>query len=286
MDHPLDDCRLKIARAKEQFDSLHAEIVKFDKTNPYVLDCHVDPETGDETIKCAEPPSFPRRWGVIVSEIAQHLRSSLDYLVGVLIEEAGGKPNGDTAFPISKTKTRYLRKNKRGVTYRDRKLRGVPGPLKARIDGFQPFKRGDLAHADMLLALSDFANRDKHRSLRPAYAWINTPTRAFSFPTDDELKDLEIRVTGDGGFKIQTEFKHGFSKPLALVMYPNVKVQGPPGVEVVFGREDAPGEMLGMKDLRDLILYVESVVESFAGGVEGAAGAQSGPRTSTEKGQA
>lgn len=264
--HPLDDCRMKIARSKEQFDSLRTEIIEFDKANPYVLSIEVDPETGDEVLKCANPPAFPRRWAALIGELAHNLRSSLDYLIGVLVREAGGKPNGNTAFPISKSKNRYLRRNKRGVTYRDRVLRGLSSEMKKRIDALQPFNRGDLAYADMLLGLADLSNRDKHREPQPAYAWITTPTRAFSFPTDDEMRELEIRIPREGGFSMKADFKHGGGRPAAMVMYPDVKMQRPPGVEVVFGT--GPSKLLGLDDIAALILYVEGIIESFAGDVK------------------
>jgi hypothetical protein len=265
--HPLDDCRLKIARAKEQFDSLRLEIIEFDKANPYVLHIQVDPQSGDELLKCEQPPAFPRRWGVLVGELAHNLRSALDYLVGVLIREGGGEPDGNAAFPISKSKDRYFRKNKRGVTYRDRVLRGLSPEMKERIDALQPFQRGELAYADMLLGLADLSNRDKHRELRPAYAWITTPTRAVAFPTDDELSNLEILMPGNGGVSVKADFQRGTGRPMAVVVYPDVKVQRPPGVEVVFGSD--PSKLLGLDDVVGLILYVETIVESFAGNVQG-----------------
>lgn len=265
MEHPLDDCRLKIARAKEQFDALHGEIVQFSKDKPYVVNIKVDPATGDEIFESSDPPKFPRRWGVIVGEIAHNSRSALDYLVSVLVKEAGREPNGDNAFPISKTKDRYLRKNKRGVSYRDRLLKGVPGPLKAKIDDLQPYHRKKLAYADCLMALAYLTNRDKHRELHPAYAWINTPTKAFALPTDDEYRNLTIRLMREGGFDVQAEFMHSGGTPARIVIYPDVKVQRPTGVEVVFGTD--PSHLHGMDDLYGLVGYVEAIVESFSGDV-------------------
>lgn len=267
MDHPLEDCRLKVARAKEQFDSLHGKIADFAKANPYVINIEVDPETGDELFETSDPPAFPRPWGVLVGEIAHNCRSALDYLITVLVEEAGGESDGNNAFPISKTEGRYLEPNKRGRSYRDRLLRGVSEPLKKKIDALQPYQRGDLACADALLTLRYLADRDKHRKMHPAYAWINTPTKAFSFPTDDPYRNLKIRLPREGGFEVEAQFQRGRAgTPAEIVVYPDVKVQRPPGVEVVFGRD--PGKLVGMDDLAGLIRYVDSIIESFDADIE------------------
>jgi hypothetical protein len=131
MDHPLDDCRLKIARAKEQFDALRDEIAEFSQNNPYAATIRLDPETGDEIFEATDPPRFKRSWGVLVGEIAHNLRSALDWLVHELVTEASGEPHGKTAFPISETEGGYLRVVRRGgVSYRDWLLAGVPDKLK------------------------------------------------------------------------------------------------------------------------------------------------------------
>ena len=269
MDHPLEDCRLKVARAKEQFNSLHDEISKFVKNNPCVIEIDVDPQTGDETIDVGQAPRFPRRWSPIVGEIAHNIRSSLDYLVGVLVREAGGEPNRHNAFPISKTESDYLRPGKGGITYRDSRLRGLPDNIKERIDALQPYKRGDLAHADALLVLRDLSDREKHRAPQTAYVWVNLPGRALSFPTDDEIGALKIRLPREGGFDVQAEFKRGRAgTPGRVVFYPQmrVNVEREPSVEVVFGRDD-PSKLTGLQDLRDLFSYVDSIIESFSGDI-------------------
>ncbi len=266
MDHPLDDCRTKVARAKEQFDSLRDEIVEFFKDNPYTASITVDPQTGDEVFEAKEPPRFPARWSTIFGEIAHNCRSALDYLITILVEEGGREPDGNNAFPITKSHAGYVRKDRRGITYRDKLLKGVPEPLKDKIDQFQPYNRGDLAHADSLLALKYLADRDKHRKPHPAYAWVNMPTKAFLFPMDTEYRNVTIRLPHEGGLQIQAEFRGMRRGQAGFVVYPDVKVQRPPGVEVVFGRD--PSRVVGLDDLSNLIQYVEVVIESFAGDIE------------------
>jgi hypothetical protein len=262
VDHPLEDCRLKIARAKEEFDALHAEIIQFSKDKPYVVSFQVDPKTGDEIFESLEPPRFPRSWATRVGVIAHNLHSALDHLIAAFVRETGREPDGDNAFPISKTKGRYLTKNKRGVSYRNRLLKNVPDDIKRRIDALQPYQRGDLAYADALLALRHLSHGDKHRDPQAAYAWINTPSRAFSFPTDDEMRNLRIRLPRKGGVDVQADFKRGRAgRPGGIVIYPDVKMKREPGVEVVFGRE--PDKLHGLDDLAGLIAYVESIIESF-----------------------
>jgi len=265
VDHPLEDCRLKVARAKEQFNALHDEVAQLAKDEPCVVQFHVDPQTGDENIEIAQAPHFPRRWSPIVGEIAHSLRSSLDYLIGVLVREAGGEPHRDNAFPISMTEADYLRLGKGGMTYRDRRLRSLPDDIKERIDALQPYQRGDLARADPLLVLRDLSDREKHRAPQTAYVWVNVPGRAFSFPTDDEIGAIKIRLPREGGLDVQAEFKRGRAgTPGGIVFYPKMRmnVEREPSLEVVFGRDD-PSNLTGLNDLRDLTGYVDSIIESF-----------------------
>lgn len=264
MDHPLDDCRLKIARAKEQFDALRHEIADFSENNPYAATIKLDPQTRDEIFEAADPPRFKRSWGVLVGEIAHNLRSALDWLIHELVTEAGEEPHGKTAFPISETESSYLRiVRRRGVTYRDWLLAGVPDKLKERIDALQPYKRGELAYADSLLGLRYLTDRDKHRYLQPAYAWINLPSKAFTFPTDAEVRNIRIRLPAEGGVDVQADFKGGRRALPSIVVYPDVKTKRQPGVEVVFGTE--PDKLVGLDDLHQMIGYVEGIIESFSG---------------------
>jgi hypothetical protein len=263
VDHPLDDCRLKVARAKQQFDALHGEIALFFKDNPYVATIGVDPETGDQIFDAPEPPHFKRSWGVIVGEIAHNCRSALDWLIHVLIAESGGEAHGKTAFPISETESGYLKAVRRGgTTYRDWLLAGLPDTLKERIDALQPYQRGDLARTDALLVLRYLTDRDKHRHLHPAYAWINLPSKAFLIKADSPARNIKIRLPAEGGVDMQADFKDGKAGADAgIVYYPKVTVKREPGVEVVFGAE--PSHVTGLDDLRHLIGYVEQIIESF-----------------------
>ena len=61
---------------------------------------------------------------------------------------------------------------------------------------------------------------------------------------------------------MQADFKGGGRGDAGLVFYSKVQVKREPGVEVVFGTE--PDRMHGLDDIRDLILYVESIIESFS----------------------
>jgi hypothetical protein len=265
--HPLDDCRLKIARAKQQFDTLRDEIAGYFKDNPYVATIGLDPQTGDQIFEAPEPPHFKRSWGVNLGEIAHNCRSALDWLINVLVTESGGKPHDKTAFPISQTEDAYLRVVRRGgITYRDLLLCDISDSLKKRIDELQPYKRGDLAYADSLVALRYLTDRDKHRHLHPAYAWVNMPSTAFLIRCDTEVRNIRLRLPAKGGVDMQADFKGARRGDTGLVFYPKVQVKREPGVEVVFGTE--PDRMHGLDDIRDLILYVESIIESFNGDVQ------------------
>ncbi len=272
MDHLLDNCRLKIAGAKKQVDSLRDEIKEFAEDNPCTVNTEVDPETGDELVEVIDPPTFPGDWGITFGQIAYGTRSALDHLIGAFLRKAGREPHGDTAFPISKTESRYLRKNRRGVTYRDRLMRGVPDAFKERIDDLQPYKHGYPPEQDPLFVLSQVANRDEHRESYSAYVFVMTPRRAFGFPGDIELKRIAVRFTKKGRSEVEADFKGGavLTTPPLTIQFPHVNVKRPTGIEPVFGGQRS--QPLTLDDMRGMVDYVDRIIESFAGDLEPASG--------------
>ena len=193
--HPLDDARLKVTAAMDNFDLLQGKMADFVEANPYPLSVTLDVESGEHVIEIPEPPVLPREWSVFVGQIGTNARSALDYLVHELVVEGGGRPDTRTQFPISESKEGYwLPKSKGGVSYRDRCLRGVEEQLRTHIDAVQPYHQGQRAYRDPLAILAKLTNRDKHRTAIPAYAEIETAGAIFRAVGRDLPSGQEIRV--------------------------------------------------------------------------------------------
>lgn len=126
MDHPLDDCRLKTQRAREQFEDLQREIQEFFHKHPCEIACRSETATGRQTVKVPEPPELPRRWGLLLGEACHNARSALDHMVYAL---AGSTTETSrTSFPIFENCDDYWKTSRRGrraTTARDRYLAGV-----------------------------------------------------------------------------------------------------------------------------------------------------------------
>ncbi len=262
MEHPLDDCRLKIARAKRDFDALQTEMAKFGENNRYGARVHVDPETQEHALNFGKPPSLPRDWGAEAGEIGVKCRGALDYLINVFIRKAGGEPKGQ--FPIGTSETEYFKPGRQGVTYRDRLLDGFPEPLRDRIDGFQPYKAGDQAHVHPLALLANLSNADKHRLPQTTYVAIDLPAHVVCLPTSDPVENLTITLPSPADISVEAKMARSHAPDaMAVQIHPKVQVDWHIGVEFVFGREFGK-PLISMVDLRNVIAATEEIVESFA----------------------
>ena len=238
MAHKLEGCRLKVAQAIEDFDAFHAEIVGFTKDNPYPLTIEDDAETGEQVIKVGEPPVLPAKWGLRVGLIAYSARSALDHLVYEIAAKAGGKPEEDkTQFPISDSREGYLRVSGRPkLSFRDRCLIGVPETIKAKIDTVQPYNKVGGPKRDPLYNLNELGNRDKHRTLSPAYGAIKTGRYVVVPAGPVDWREVEIR-TKDGDVKVKAELKleeNPSRDTDVLQIQHQVDMVGQIGAEVVF----------------------------------------------------
>lgn len=268
MDHPLHDCRVKIAGAKKRFDELHDEVVAFGKEpqNRPSIGVDVDLETGEQVLDFGKPPRLPDQWSVAVGEIAHNCRSALNYLVAILVHEAGGKKDGSSAFPLAEDESFYLGRNKSGVTYRDRVLRGVPEPQRETIDGFQPYTDGDMAFRHPLALLGKLNNPDKHELPQAAFGSIEFPTHILRLPTTDPLEGVVIRL--NPGISVETKATRGRGRlPVAIAISPKMYVNYPIKFQVVFGAKD-PSRLVSMDDLRGIVTTTETVVETFGPDLE------------------
>lgn len=161
--HPLDDARLKVNAAQQNFDALKTTIEEYASSRPYSVGVAYDASKRQHLIHVPAPPALPREWWILVGQLGTNARAALDYLVYELSVYGHGDPDKDrTQFPISESQDDYLRSGRGGITYRDRSLAGVDERFRRRIDDLQPYHRRKSAHRHPLALLAKLTNRDTH----------------------------------------------------------------------------------------------------------------------------
>jgi hypothetical protein len=269
VEHPLDDCRLKVARANEQFDALHESVVAFFRANPCGIVTNSDPQTGKQTFKVPEPPILPRSWGLDLGQACHNARSALDQMIFALAAIGGGGHERDrTAFPIYENRDEYLRMQGRGTrrcTVRDRLLAGVPEEWRQKVDDIQPYCRLENAYLDPLAVLADITNRDKHRLLQVAHVVIETPAFRVWSTGSDRFGAFEIsynlRSPEQPDANIKFEYRGGHSLfPSGVVMQPKTQVDDRLGLSVIFGE---PPRDFTLQQIKDAIGWTESILAWF-----------------------
>lgn len=161
MPDQLDGIRLKMKRAKDQVDSLRAEIEAFGARKPYGLGSYFDADARELSVLATVREAHSGMWGVMVGEILHNLRSSLDQLVWQLVILETGLPptTTKTGFPIYKSEAGYDKASGAPLL-----LHGVGSNARALIKSMQPFSTGENIKSP-LWQLREVSNFDKHRTL-------------------------------------------------------------------------------------------------------------------------
>lgn len=114
--------------------------------------------TTDQPIFILQPKEpIPSRFGFIIGDCFQNLRSSLDYLVRELVIAAGNKPTDREMFPICKTPKGFKGAVERG------QLEGIPADAFKEIESIQPYNLGDDWEKSTLWVVDELTNINKHR---------------------------------------------------------------------------------------------------------------------------
>jgi hypothetical protein len=158
----------KIERAEKHLIDLGELIQDFIASSPYEIVSYDDADRLHKTFKVNILKSFPLDIAVIIGDVLQNFRSTLDHLAYHLVSIG---PPGRRAtyiyFPIFESATKY-------EAEKMRKIQGMGDPAIKVIDAIQPYKRGN-GHA--LWTLQTMNNRDKHSLLIPA--WMSVIGRSF-----------------------------------------------------------------------------------------------------------
>jgi hypothetical protein len=161
MSLPLDGCWAKIERANENIKNLEVEIAAFVQPDPYIIIGDVNHQAKECTFIAKAKP-IPLRFSVLIGEIIQHLRSSLDHLIWALALKRHAAPHPRIGFPICRTEEEFIAARKRGI------INGISGSAQKIIESLQPYRNSNwrtVASDTPLKIIQDLNNTDKHRLL-------------------------------------------------------------------------------------------------------------------------
>lgn len=146
----------KLAEARQVIESLEAEIVAFNATEPHERMVETDPEglIQEHRVKLIRP--LPERVADLTLEVAKALRETLDLSAFAASKAAGSHRLLDTCFPIARDKA--------GIDkIMAEKGRGVPEGVAQTITAFKPYCGGN----DLLWGLAAVEAVDKHALILP-----------------------------------------------------------------------------------------------------------------------
>jgi len=155
----LESLQCKIFRAAQHIQSLSTELNRYFESNPGRM--VQQPNASDDEAIFGFVPSgpVPARFGLIIGDCLQNLRSSLDYLVWELVLAANGQPTEKNMFPVCSTAETFEDQIRR------HRLDGVPVDAIAQINGLQPYHLGQDFNKHVLWALDELTNINKHRRI-------------------------------------------------------------------------------------------------------------------------
>src|SRR5260221_5640710 len=99
----LNSVQLKAFRATQHIESLKSELQGYFQSNPGKMVRQPHSRENEAIFRFIPNGSIPARFGLIIGDALQNLRSSLDYLVWELVLAANGQPNEKNMFHICST---------------------------------------------------------------------------------------------------------------------------------------------------------------------------------------
>src|SRR5579863_1060828 len=99
----LNSVQFKIFRATQHIESLQSEIKGYFNSKPGKMVRQPHDREDEVVFRFVVDSPIPARFGLIIGDILQNLRSSLDYLIWELVLAANCEPNKNNMFPICST---------------------------------------------------------------------------------------------------------------------------------------------------------------------------------------
>jgi hypothetical protein len=167
---PFDGIEAKIDRAGEHIDALYSEIENWRKGDPYSVDSEPKGQSTHHRIyvRLRNAPDR-RRWGLLLGDAVHNMRSALDHLIYAVAIRVSGQdpPPGFDRLQFVIIDSPLAWKAQAGMHLpTDYKVRAV-------VKSVQPFKVSGTseAHRDPLWWVCTLDNTDKHRLIKPVFAF-------------------------------------------------------------------------------------------------------------------
>ncbi|MEV8147358.1 hypothetical protein AB0O52_04310 [Arthrobacter sp. NPDC080073] len=151
---------LKMQRALRHLEETRQQILEYLQSDPYQISVETDMSTSSYLVTASHVPP-PQRIALSFGDFLHNLRSALDHLARIMVNENGGIPidgPGGTTFPI-------LARAKPGIV--DIKG-GISMPRLEVLQRIQPHNLGSDYQQHPLWKLNELDNIDKHRVLHVA----------------------------------------------------------------------------------------------------------------------
>jgi hypothetical protein len=199
----LDSIKFKWYRSSIHFDALKSELLRYFETKP----CRMvrDPNSPDDkpTFAFRTIDPIPVRFGLILGDALQNLRSCLDYLVWELVLAAGNLPGNHHMFPICLTEKGYKNALRRG------QVDGIDTAALALIDSLQPYLRGEDAgyKTSPLFILDNLTNINKHRHIpfTTFTSFIVSKTEPVEFDEDRWMKNSAFSMNDEANSFVRSD---------------------------------------------------------------------------------
>jgi len=183
----LERLNKKIERAEKHLIDLDEMVQEFIASSPYEIVAYNDTDNLHKVFKVNILKNFPLDMSVIIGDVLQNLRSTLDHLAYHLVSI---KPLEKRAtriyFPICDSAARY-------ETEKMGKILGMEKLAIEAIDAIQPYKGGT---GQALWNLQTMNNMDKHSLLIPA--WMSVIGRSF-FRSERVAIEIALKETFPAG---------------------------------------------------------------------------------------
>lgn len=178
----------KLGRAYEHTQTVKGEILGWRNSNPYIVTReHNSDFTRHSLVAHLGIKPMAVRWTLMVGDVVHNLRAALDHLVyAIAIFEANGQeppPKADTlAFPLCDDPDSFT-----GANGAKRRIASLSDPVRAAIEGCQPYNRRHPELPPLLSVLNTLEKTDKHKLLRLAFSSTAQGDIGFTGPPIEGL---------------------------------------------------------------------------------------------------
>jgi hypothetical protein len=233
---------LLIAHALEQIEALEDDIRGWLRSDAYTVIAQPEPDSPHKVLKVKLTAEPRTKWAMLIGDIANTLRASLDHTALHLARKHYPAVNNGTAlpyplevasqFPIVGNENRHgLPANGEDIwrsTF-EKQLAGVDPAAVAVIKTLQPYQRGAAYRRDKLWIVNQLAVTHKHRDLHlTAFAITDYNARAggpgmgiqidlleFDF-TQGPVEDGTVLLRYSGDAQFEESLRHYFRREIAF----------------------------------------------------------------------